>query len=230
MQRLVEVDNKVRTDKTYPVGFMDVVTIPKTDEHFRLVYDAKGRFVVHRISKEEAAYKLCKVRRVQFGKGGIPYIATHDGRTIRYPDPDIKVRGVGTRGRGEDVALGLSGCVVVGTAGQRAVFRQRQLDVQSTVPVPFPGALNVACQLEGAALVVQSRNAVVNWAAKYVLEALALSTLLLSAVLHGLFGMLAAFGQDWAAVEARNGATGLYWPGWLVSKQELLGVCPGAVR
>ncbi|GAB4814828.1 hypothetical protein N2152v2_001874 [Parachlorella kessleri] len=91
MQRLVEVDRKVRTDKTYPVGFMDVVTIPKTDEHFRLVYDCKGRFVVHRISKEEAAYKLCKVRRVQFGKGGVPYIATHDGRTIRYPDPDIKV-------------------------------------------------------------------------------------------------------------------------------------------
>jgi ribosomal protein S4E len=26
------------------------------------------------------------------GKGGVPYIATHDGRTIRYPDPDIRVR------------------------------------------------------------------------------------------------------------------------------------------
>lgn len=101
MQRLVAVDGKVRTDKTFPVGFMDVVTIPKTDEHFRLVYDAKGRFVVHRISKEEAAYKLCKVRRVQFGKGGVPFIATHDGRTIRYPDPDIKVRWPGEeRGRG----------------------------------------------------------------------------------------------------------------------------------
>lgn len=34
------------------------------DEHFRLVYDAKGRFVVHRITKEEASYKLCKVRRL----------------------------------------------------------------------------------------------------------------------------------------------------------------------
>jgi small subunit ribosomal protein S4e len=90
MNRLVQVDGKVRTDKTYPVGFMDVITIPKTDENFRLVYDTKGRFVVHRISKEEAAYKLCKVRRVQFGKGGVPYIATHDGRTIRYPDPEIK--------------------------------------------------------------------------------------------------------------------------------------------
>lgn len=32
-----------------------------------------------------------QVRRVEFGKGGVPYVATHDGRTIRYPDPDIKV-------------------------------------------------------------------------------------------------------------------------------------------
>ena len=91
MNRLIHIDGKVRTDKTYPVGFMDVVDIPKTDEHFRLLYDTKGRFVVHRISKEEASYKLCKVKRVQFGKGGVPYVATHDGRTIRYPDPEIKV-------------------------------------------------------------------------------------------------------------------------------------------
>lgn len=52
---------------------------------------AQGRFVVHRVGREEAEYKLCKVRRLEVGKGGVPYIATHDGRTIRYPDPDIKV-------------------------------------------------------------------------------------------------------------------------------------------
>jgi len=91
MQRLVKVDGKVRTDCTYPAGFMDVIEIDRTDEHFRLIYDTKGRFVTHRITKEEAAYKLLKVVRQQFGKGGVPYIATHDGRTIRYPDPDIKV-------------------------------------------------------------------------------------------------------------------------------------------
>jgi small subunit ribosomal protein S4e len=91
MQRLVKVDGKVRTDATYPAGFMDVIEIPKTNEHFRLVYDTKGRFVVHRITPEEATYKLVKVRRQQVGKGGVPYIATHDGRTIRYPDPEIKV-------------------------------------------------------------------------------------------------------------------------------------------
>jgi len=89
-QRLVKVDGKVKTDTTYPAGFMDVVEIEKTDEHFRLVYDTKGRFVVHRISREEAAYKLCKVKRLDVGKGGVPHVTTHDGRTIRYPDPEIK--------------------------------------------------------------------------------------------------------------------------------------------
>ena len=33
----------------------DVVQIPKTDEVFRLLYDVKGRFVLHRITKEEAS-------------------------------------------------------------------------------------------------------------------------------------------------------------------------------
>ncbi|TXG48967.1 hypothetical protein EZV62_024842 [Acer yangbiense] len=35
-------------------------------------------------------FKLCKVRSVQFGQKGIPYLNTYDGRTIRYPDPLIK--------------------------------------------------------------------------------------------------------------------------------------------
>ena len=91
MQRLVKVDGKVRTDATYPAGLMDVISIDKTDEAFRLVYDTKGRFVCHRVGREEAAYKLLKVKRQQVGKGGVPYIATHDGRTLRYPDPDVKV-------------------------------------------------------------------------------------------------------------------------------------------
>jgi len=91
MQRAVKVDGKVRTDATYPAGFMDVITIERTGENFRLVFDTKGRFVIHRIGTEEAKYKLAKVKRVELGTKGIPYLVTHDGRTIRYPDPDIKV-------------------------------------------------------------------------------------------------------------------------------------------
>jgi small subunit ribosomal protein S4e len=91
MQRLIKVDNKVRTDPTYPAGFMDVISIEKSGEHFRLLYDVKGRFTIHRITPEEASYKLLKVRKVALGAKGVPYIVTHDGRTIRYPDPAIRV-------------------------------------------------------------------------------------------------------------------------------------------
>ncbi|KAL1234903.1 Small ribosomal subunit protein [Trichinella pseudospiralis] len=90
MQRLIKVDGKVRTDLTYPAGFMDVITIDRTGEHFRLIYDVKGRYVVHRITHEESKHKLCKVRKVMVGPKNIPMIITHDGRTIRYPDPLIK--------------------------------------------------------------------------------------------------------------------------------------------
>lgn len=36
-------------------------------------------------------YKLGKVRKVLMGIKKVPYLVTHDGRTIRYPDPSIKV-------------------------------------------------------------------------------------------------------------------------------------------
>ncbi|KAJ8590140.1 ribosomal protein S4e [Rhizopogon salebrosus TDB-379] len=90
-QRLIKVDGKVRTDTTYPTGFMDTISIEKSGEYFRLLYDVKGRFTIHRITQEEAAYKLLKVRKVALGAKGVPHIVTHDGRTIRYPDPAIKV-------------------------------------------------------------------------------------------------------------------------------------------
>jgi len=108
MRRLVEIDGKIRTDINYPVGFQDVVRIPKTNEQFRLLFDAKGRFTLHAISDKEAKFKLCRVQKTANGNkasigrnpfvngmtSSIPYIVTHDGRTIRYPHPDIKVNDV----------------------------------------------------------------------------------------------------------------------------------------
>jgi len=103
-RRLVRVDGKIRTDLNYPTGFMDIVSIDKTGENFRVLYDVKGRFVLHRVNDEEAKYKLARVKSVQAAKkasigrnpfkhgveSAIPFLVTHDGRTIRYPDPIIK--------------------------------------------------------------------------------------------------------------------------------------------
>uniref|UniRef100_A0A0N5AM94 40S ribosomal protein S4 n=1 Tax=Syphacia muris TaxID=451379 RepID=A0A0N5AM94_9BILA len=90
-QRLIKVDGKVRTEMRFPAGFMDVITIDKTNEIFRLLYDAKGRYTVHRIGEEEGGIKLCKVVKRSVGPKGVPFIVTHDARTIRYPDPHVKV-------------------------------------------------------------------------------------------------------------------------------------------
>merc|ERR1712154_509406 len=43
--RMIKVDGKVRTDMKYPAGFMDVISIEKTNENFRLIYDTKGRSI-----------------------------------------------------------------------------------------------------------------------------------------------------------------------------------------
>lgn len=65
MQRLIKVDNQIRTDHCYPAGFMDVVSIDKTKENFRMLLDTKGRFVPHPIRDEEASYKLCRIKKVR---------------------------------------------------------------------------------------------------------------------------------------------------------------------
>merc|ERR1711881_218370 len=88
---LIKIDGKVRRNHRFPLGMMDVVTIEKTNEHFRILLDTKGRFLPHRIDAKEAGFKLCKVLKKKIGKEKIPYIVTHDGRTIRYPHPDIQI-------------------------------------------------------------------------------------------------------------------------------------------
>jgi ribosomal protein S4E len=91
MEKHIKVDGKVRTDPNFPAGFMDVIDIPKAGNTFRLIYDTKGKYRLHEINDEEKKFKLCRVKRQEISQKKIPLIVTHDGRTIRYPDPLIKV-------------------------------------------------------------------------------------------------------------------------------------------
>merc|ERR1711937_218316 len=45
-------------------------------------------------SDSEKAYKLCRVQAVYITPKKIPVLTTHDGRTIRYPPPAVKVHDV----------------------------------------------------------------------------------------------------------------------------------------
>lgn len=94
MERCVKVDGKVRTDQSFPAGFMDVIELEKSNDRFRLMYDTKGRYVMHRIDREESQFKLCRIVKVYVSANKVPVAVTHDGRTLRYPDPDAKVNDV----------------------------------------------------------------------------------------------------------------------------------------
>lgn len=49
------------------IYFLDVISIEKTGENFRLIYDVKGRFIVHRITNEEAKVRLNYLSEIVFG-------------------------------------------------------------------------------------------------------------------------------------------------------------------
>lgn len=68
-----------------------MIHIEKSGDVFRLLYDCKGRFVLHTILEGEAGFKLGRVVSSGTSAKNIPYVVTHDGRTFRYPDPLIAV-------------------------------------------------------------------------------------------------------------------------------------------
>merc|ERR1711957_100811 len=46
--------------------------LEKSGDRFRLLFDTKGRFVLHRVNKDEATYKLCRVQKTFITSNKIP--------------------------------------------------------------------------------------------------------------------------------------------------------------
>jgi len=132
MERNVKVDGKVRCDSRYPVGFMDVIEIPKTGDIYRMLYDVKGRFKL--IKEEDPNYKLCKVQDIYTGSRKIPKLTTHDGRTIVYPDPNVNKRDTVKlnlkTGRIEDYISFKLGCLLMVVKGKNTgrvgIFKRKE--------------------------------------------------------------------------------------------------------
>jgi small subunit ribosomal protein S4e len=82
-RREVQVDGRVVTDPSFAVGLMDVVTIAKTGDHYRIMLDRHGRLTPMKIGKEEAAWKLCRVEDARTLRGGVQQYNLHDGRNLQ---------------------------------------------------------------------------------------------------------------------------------------------------
>ena len=78
----VFIDGKIVKDYKRPVGLMDVLSIPKTKEHFRVMLDSRGKIRLVKIPEENAKWKLARIENKATLKGGKIQINLHDGRNI----------------------------------------------------------------------------------------------------------------------------------------------------
>ena len=80
-QGKVYVDGAVRRKDDFPVGLMDVISMPDLDKFYRILPSHKG-LVLNSISKEEASFKLLRVEGKTIAKNGNTQIAFHDGSNM----------------------------------------------------------------------------------------------------------------------------------------------------
>ena len=80
--RKVLVDGRVAKNYKMPVGLMDIISVPETKDHFRLLIDRLGNFRLMRITPEEAKWKFVRIENKTTVKGGKTQLNCHDGRNI----------------------------------------------------------------------------------------------------------------------------------------------------
>lgn len=78
----IKVDGKVRRDKKFPVGLMDVVEIPDLKKFFRVIPSTHRVFAFQPISEEEKMFKLCRIENRTTVKKGKIQLNLHDGKNI----------------------------------------------------------------------------------------------------------------------------------------------------
>ena len=86
-QGKILVDGKPREELAFPLGLMDVISIPDAELYYRVLSHEKG-FTLHPIEKDESAFKLCRVEKKTIVGHGYVQLNLHDGtnRLIRVAD------------------------------------------------------------------------------------------------------------------------------------------------
>ncbi len=99
------IDGRAVKRERFPVGLMDVVSIPKMGKHYRVSVDSHERAKLVEIPEAAAAYKLCKVQRKGMAPGNRMQAGLHDGRNVAAEN-DLKV--------GDTLKLAVPGQKVLG--------------------------------------------------------------------------------------------------------------------
>ncbi|MBL7100879.1 MAG: 30S ribosomal protein S4e [Nanoarchaeota archaeon] len=101
----VLVDKKMIKDYKFPVGVMDILEIPETKEYFKVLYNTKGKFIVVKISSEEAKLKIAKITGKTILKGKKIQLNFYNGRNLLVDKDSFKVGDTLILSMGDKVAV-----------------------------------------------------------------------------------------------------------------------------
>ncbi len=87
-QGKVRVDGHIRLEDNFPVGLMDIVSLPDAEKNYRIMPSQKG-VLLSEISAQESLFKLCRIEDKITLKGGHAQLRLHDGSNllIKIADP-----------------------------------------------------------------------------------------------------------------------------------------------
>lgn len=81
-QGKIKIDGKPRLDDKFPVGLMDVVSLPDASESYRVLPAKGGRLKLHQIKGDEIGFKLCRIIGKTILRNNVTQLRLHDGRTL----------------------------------------------------------------------------------------------------------------------------------------------------
>ena len=85
------VDGKKVSEPKFPVGLFDTLSIPATNQHFRVVFDAKGRLKLLPIQKNETDKKIARIIGKTILKNAQMQLNLSDSRNILTVEKTYKV-------------------------------------------------------------------------------------------------------------------------------------------
>ncbi len=77
----VLVDGVVRKDLRFPIGLLDVISIPAENVAYRMLLDRRGRLEVYKL-RDNDANKLCRINGKTILKGGAVQLNLNDGTNL----------------------------------------------------------------------------------------------------------------------------------------------------
>lgn len=84
------VDGKVMQKDDFPIGLMDVISMPNANKYYRIMPNHKGLFL-NPINKEETGFKLSRIEDKATVSGGVQ-LNMHDGSNLLVKVADPKNR------------------------------------------------------------------------------------------------------------------------------------------